>query len=294
MKKDLISYFSEPYLRFHHISSHFEKDETEILKPESHNMCELFLLTSGVAYYFIDGKTYKIFPMDLLIIPPHKIHSIQFDNSGLCERFAFLFSLDLLPNLKNLDLTNIFNPCDDSVSYIPATYVKRLPLLQLFKRCENICKSKTVYTDLHICNTLLQIAEYLHKIKVMVKEEDEGNSTPQILKTNKISSLCIAYINQHLNEPLSLKYLEEKLHISASHIRQTFKKEIGLTVHKYVLVQKMQRAKQLLIEGNTPVSVSQQLGYEYYSTFYENYVNYFHLSPKAYSNLSPQRLSRND
>ncbi|MBQ4585403.1 MAG: helix-turn-helix transcriptional regulator [Clostridia bacterium] len=127
----------------------------------------------------------------------------------------------------------------------------------------------------------------------MIKEE-EGVLTPQIIKTNKVSSLCIAYINQHLNEPLSLKYLEKKLHISASHIRQTFKKEIGLTVHKYVLVQKMQLARQLLIEGNTPVSVAQQLGYEYYSTFYENYVNYFHLSPKAYSNLSSQRLSGND
>ena len=131
---------------------------------------------------------------------------------------------------------------------------------------------------------LLQIAECIHKIKAMATE---GKLlAPQIIKTNKISYLCIEYINQ----PLSLDSLEKVLNISASHIRQTFKKEVGLTLHKYILVQKMQYANRLLSQGIPPVSVAEQLGYEYYSTFYENYVSYFHQSPKVNSNLAHQRL----
>ena len=288
MKKDLISYLSENGLRFHHISSTFEDEQKEFLSPESHYMCELFLLRSGIAYYFIDGKTYKISPMDLLIIPPHKIHSIQFDNAQQCERFALLFSIDLLPSLKDLDLADVFNPPNTYAHHIPAAYVKRFPVLQLFEECKNICKQKNIYTDLQFCDKILKIAECIHKIKVLVNED--STFTPPIIQTTKISSLCIEYINQHLNEPLSLEYLEKALHISASHIRQTFKKEIGLTVHKYVLVQKMQLAHRLLSQGHPPVSVAEQLGYEYYSTFYENYVSYFHQSPKVNSNLAHQRL----
>lgn len=292
MKRDLMSYLSENGLRFHHILSTFEKDEKEFLSSESHYMCELFLLRSGIVYYFIDGKTYKLSPMDLLIIPPHKIHSIQFDNSEPCDRFALLFSVDLLPNLKNLDLADVFNSPNTYAYHIPARYVKPFPLLQLFEECKNICKQKTVYTDLQICNVLLQIAECLHKIKAMMSEEEI--LAPQIIKTNKISYLCIEYINQHLNEPLSLERLEKALNISASHIRQTFKKEIGLTVHKYILVQKMQLANRLLSQGLPPVSVAEQLGYEYYSTFYQNYVSYFHQSPKINSHLAHQRLFVDD
>jgi AraC-like DNA-binding protein len=164
--------------------------------------------------------------------------------------------------------------------------------LQLFEECKNICKQKTIYTDLQICNTILQIAEYIHKIKAMITEEEMF--APQIIKTNKISYLCIEYINQHLNEPLSLEHLEKVLNISASHIRQTFKKEIGLTVHKYILVQKMQFANRLLSQGHSPVAVAEQLGYEYYSTFYQNYVSYFRQSPKINSHLAHQRLFVDD
>ena len=52
----------------------------------------------------------------------------------------------------------------------------------------------------------------------------------------------------------------------------------------------MQLAYHLLQQGKPPVEVATELGYDYYSTFYHNYIKRFHVPPKSLSSIEYQKF----
>ena len=57
---------------------------------------------------------------------------------------------------------------------------------------------------------------------------------------------CMDYIENHLQEPLTVRHLSDELRISESHISTTFKKEIGISVSEYIRRMRVDTAKSLL------------------------------------------------
>ena len=57
---------------------------------------------------------------------------------------------------------------------------------------------------------------------------------------------CMDYIDNHLQEPLTLKTLSENLGISESHLSAVFKKEIGTAVSEYIRRKRIDTSKALL------------------------------------------------
>jgi len=279
MKKSITEYMSKNGIRFHHILSTFNPGEEESLAAESHYMCEMFLLLSGHVEYSIEGRTYKLYPGDVLTIPQNKIHAITFNTVAPCDRMSLLFSPSLLPQFNDIDLLSPFNATPYS-HIISAELVKKTNLVELFHQIERICSKKGKFTDLHLLGYILKIVETLIELnKTMSAENNEKAISP--VKTHEISYSCTQYVNSHLNENLNTEKIADALHISSSHLRQAFKKELGITLHHYIYNQKMQLARHLLTQGENPIEVASQLGYEYYSTFYHNYVKRFNIPPKA-------------
>ncbi|WP_437693671.1 helix-turn-helix domain-containing protein [Sorangium sp. So ce176] len=63
-----------------------------------------------------------------------------------------------------------------------------------------------------------------------------------------------AYIEEHLDQRLSLERLAGVAEISASHLKTLFKRSTGLPVHEYVVQRRVERAKALLLRGDLPAS----------------------------------------
>lgn len=72
----------------------------------------------------------------------------------------------------------------------------------------------------------------------------------------------IEYMNAHLAENLSLKAIAHKVGISQYHFCRLFKQSTGLTPHQYLIQQRVERAKQLLLEGKLSIAeVAQAVGF---------------------------------
>ncbi|WP_437932315.1 AraC family transcriptional regulator [Sorangium sp. So ce291] len=63
-----------------------------------------------------------------------------------------------------------------------------------------------------------------------------------------------SYIEDHLDQNLSLERLAGVAEISASHLKTLFKRSTGLPVHEYVVQRRVERAKALLLRGDLPAS----------------------------------------
>ena len=279
MRRIITEYISKNGIRFHHSVSTYEKEDRDTLIPESHTMCEVILMLSGSVRYKIEGQYYHLSPLDAIIIHPNKLHSREIDASQPYERMVLHFSPELLPSFADLNLLSNYN---DSFlpSVLPRKIVENSDLIGLMRQCEALCQTKNQYIDLRFVGVILQIVEALNEVIVKL---DATNALPPV-KVDKISHACIHYINQNLTEKdkLTPRHLARELHISVSHLQHTFKKEIGITLHDYISNQKMQLARKLLSQGQSPQAVASLLNYEYYSTFYHSFVKRFGSSPNSF------------
>jgi AraC family transcriptional regulator len=62
------------------------------------------------------------------------------------------------------------------------------------------------------------------------------------------------YIEQNLDQSLSLDELAAVAGISSSHLKTLFRRSTGVPVHQYVIQRRVQRAHDLLVQGDMPIS----------------------------------------
>lgn len=79
------------------------------------------------------------------------------------------------------------------------------------------------------------------------------SATPRISRTEL--SRALDYIHDKMSEDIRLKTLADVANLSPSHFNAMFKKHIGVSPHRYILHQRINRAKELLL--STRLSIAQ-------------------------------------
>jgi two-component system response regulator YesN len=78
----------------------------------------------------------------------------------------------------------------------------------------------------------------------------------------------ICYLNDHLEDDISLKKLSEVFYLHPSYLSQLFKTETGMNYHEYLMKLRIERAKQFLSTSDLSVSqIAEKTGFGNYRTF---------------------------
>jgi len=95
----------------------------------------------------------------------------------------------------------------------------------------------------------------------------------------------LAYIQAHLEEPVSLTTLAAVAQMSPTHFAHLFKHATGLAPHQYVLRCRMEQAKRLLAETDLSLlDIVAQVGCADHSHFTALFHKHVTMTPKAYRN----------
>ena len=93
----------------------------------------------------------------------------------------------------------------------------------------------------------------------------------------------IKYIDEHINERITLSFVSEHVHLSREYTAHIFKREVGKTVIEYVNERKMLIAKSMMREENVSLhEIAQRLGYENYGYFSRCFKKHFNTSAKQF------------
>ena len=119
----------------------------------------------------------------------------------------------------------------------------------------------------------------------LCKPDKPNYQNPQ---TKKIIEIC-RYIEENLNEQISLDKLSNRFGLSSSHLQKTFKKIIGISPQKYIESLKMNKFKLLLRDGD---DISGAIYSSGFSSSSQIYSKNFGMTAKTYKEKGANTLIR--
>lgn len=282
MKNVFAYYISRNGIRFHHTLTKAENFSSDTAPPEMHDECELTFLISGTTIYHVDGQQFPLSAGDVCIIPPQLMHWRSISGDDDYERMVLHIDPTLFPPLQDLDVLAFSKRANEYLYVLSADLIAKTDLVKQLETIKNICCDENKYRDLRMVAAVTAMAETLNELA----SEMINQRTLTLRSTkNNISHLCIEYINGHLEEKLTAEVLSKQVNMSASHLQAMFKKEVGVSLHKYILTQKMYLARKMLHQGMPALEVAQKLGFEYYATFHQAYRRINRTAPRTYSKI---------
>jgi len=103
-----------------------------------------------------------------------------------------------------------------------------------------------------------------------------GNAQAEMVK-----SIC-RYIEQHLDEPLTLQRLANAFHLSPFHLQRTFKAVLGITPRAYADSCRLTSLKRNLQAGHSVTRAMYDAGYSSSSRLYERTASQLGMTPDKY------------
>ncbi len=99
---------------------------------------------------------------------------------------------------------------------------------------------------------------------------------------------CIKFINENLSRKISVSSAAEYCGISADYLSQIFKKEMGENLSSYILRQKLEKAKILLLKGMTEKNICTEAGFSSQAYFITAFRRFYRMTPSEYIKITKQ------
>lgn len=164
-------------------------------------------------------------------------------------------NIPIMNGLKVIELSRIKHP--DTAFVIVSGYDD-------FSYCRQALKLKITDYILKPVN-YEEFGNCIDNLKISLFESKKENKDSQ-QKDRMIVSIT-KYLQNHLQEDVSLNVLAQEFHLNAQYISQLFKSEIGVGFLTYLTNIRIEHAKKLLSTDDAISDISDQCGYNDYRVF---------------------------
>ena len=217
-----------------------------------HSQYEIIYVLEGSARVNVEGEWVLLTESSGIVIEPLKYHVVVGNYSGY-HRLVIMFPNECIP--KEIFAVFHKNICNNAVFFTDKiTHILR-------KYAAVLEQQNPVYVPL--LNAIFTEMLYSLTFDRVSPHESKSNKRTEKLKR------VVDYIEDHLDQEISLEKLSDEMFISQSSLCHLFKAEMKISLKQYVLQKKMMYAQTLLQKGTTPGAAAIACGYRNYASFYK-------------------------
>lgn len=201
----------------------------------------------------------------------------------------------LLNDLKNLASEKISKDFDTFyivhidngifAAVIPQTSGKIIPDVEpCCVRIMNECKSELNVPVICVSAQARSVKELAGSFTVLLKElERSVKAVHADISKMPLTERIILYIAENINEDISKLTVSQYVSMNPDYLSKLFKKETGYSLADYITIQKLFRARRLLLQTTDSVGeIASELGFTNFSYFTKLFKEQFGLTPKEY------------
>ena len=229
----------------------------------------VYLLNCDCIYELSDGNTIEAKKGDVIYLPAFGEYKSNFNNFGDEPIDGILINL-------------LFSDDKGEAFYLSDK-------IKIYK-IQNSNFIKSCFTNILNCSkqALLNIAEIksiAYKLLAYLGTIDKER------KINSSKYNCIfegiSYLENDLQQSLSIEEIAQLCHMSATYFRKLFKEYSGISPAQFRIQKKLETAKSLLSTSDMTISeISDYLGFESVAYFSKLFKKYEKISPSQYRNFS--------
>ena len=257
--KFMEKYF-EKKLTYNQITFRYAVGESIEKGNEIHPYCEILYFMDGSGVFLSEQFQENTQKESLFLIPDGNYHRFQLENQNNYARLVITFPR---PSIEG----EIVNSLMDEIKIIKDV---REEIKETLKRMAEVLSSSDDSTAVGV---------YLYGSFLMVMAElslfTPSLELPTFTPKNQLISSCIKYIEDNLTENLSVKIIAEEMNVSEATLFKCFKKNLGISVYKYILEKRLLMAHKLIRSNKNPTKIYLECGYTDYPAFYKGYVKMF-------------------
>ncbi|MCR8631652.1 MULTISPECIES: AraC family transcriptional regulator [Paenibacillus] len=253
-----------------------------------HRGCEIYFLLKGDVKYFVEKTIYPLQFGDLIITNEHEIHKPAFSSDALYERIVIEFnpSMAMLFQTAGFDpLECFYNRANGEQNKMSLTQKEIAALESLFMKYEYLLKNPSGGAELLKFSCFMEILVLINQLFLNQKHSDTGINMHQKL------SPILDYIEQNLDQNLSLDQLEKEFYINKYYLIKLFKKYTGSTIHEYIIYKRISLAKKYLSQGSNVTEACMKSGFNDYSSFLRMFKKRIGVTPREYLKSTESTIS---
>jgi len=251
--------------------AHFDMGESHY-----HPYYEFYYLLSGQCRCFISHSIYRLFPGDLIMIPPSVLHRVLYETKRPAERINIFFSEDYLHRVSAASGPDLcVGLFSRSRLTIPSSSRPQLERLMTRLRLES--ESSDPYAP-------LMTKSLFSELLVEIARCQDVHQTPQFLdETSTAIQESARYIYEHYEEPVSLAAAAAVAHMNPTYFSKKFRETTGFGFKEYLTHIRLQNAAHLLCTTDTSITeIAGICGFSDGNYFGDAFRKHYGMSPRAY------------
>ena len=237
-----------------------------VFDGEVHSYYELTYVDTGKLITHIDGKEYVLTSQNLCIYGPGQFHTQSVSGEDSCSYLTIIFEAD---GLNDSILNRVFS-CSKEI----ANMIEQL--------------SNNTDSDLPFTNDLLVTILKFILIKLLQYDEEKNHPKPisQISQFagDKMLEEIVAFIHNHIYDPLPIKQVCDAFSISRTTLQSLFKDNLKSSPKHYINELKLKRSKELIkTQKYSVLEISSILGFTSIHYFSRKFTQRFGITPSEYA-----------
>ena len=248
------------------------------VESHTHNYYEFYFFLEGDVDIQIGAQCYPLKYGDVVLIPPGiSHHAVVRDTKQPYRRFVFWITEEYSRQLQKLSETYgyLMQYVERTGDYILHNDVITFNSIQtkVFHLIEEIHTNrfgKEAMISLCVSDLLM----HLNRIAYEQRQScirNEGQSLYENL---------LAYMEEHLEEELSLDRLAREFYVSKYYIAHLFKENTGISIHQYIVKKRLALCRDAILNHVKITEACQMYGFKEYSAFYRAFYKEYGISPK--------------
>lgn len=256
---------------------HMRDIPREKIEYHYHEFYKLLIVLSGTGGYWLDGERYQLKSGDIVLIDRRLVHRPEFESEY--ERVIIYISPELIENasVADCDLHKCFSEPGRRILRLHSREQERF--LGIVRSLEAELASDEAGKDILSGGLLLRLLVEIYRAG---QRGADTSVQPMSPRDERIVGM-LKYIDEHLNEELSVEGLAERFFMSKYHMMRLFRENTGVTIHAYIVDRRLLSAKDMISAGKGATEACYNSGFSSYSTFCRAYNKRFGSSPTGRS-----------